>query len=528
MLKLQYRTKMALSLLLAVAMICSLLGRAMPAHAAASPIVDPKQIYTYETMVKDLKELSSAYPDLIKLSTIGESEYGRKLWRMDFGKGPAVILLNASHHAREWMTTTLLMYMVEDYAAAYASNDTYQKKAVRDLLDRVTFVVIPMVNPDGVTLQQKGLSAFPSNLHESLIRMNKGSRNFKRWKANAKGVDLNRQYPAGWSTISNAAPSNSYMNYKGSQPLQAKEAAAMAKLARELKPELAMSYHSSGEIIYWNYKTKAENLARDRALATKYANMTGYSLVAPSPNPSGGGFTDWFISEFGRPAMTPEIGRAVGDTHVPLSEWSRIWGQHRYTGWMLAIEGYKLWMDKQEAKEADGSIYLLATEKGYQWPSLDSKILNANKAGVYELLRVKGDWLEIKAASGRQWISERNALQQVEEAPSDMKVMLSKATDVYTSPLAGKPTAIKYADQKLTVQLAWKEWYMIKTSRGPLWVKKKQVTIVKKENPTPSPSPSASPSPSPSPSPLPSPSPSASPLPSDAPADDNETEQQPE
>ncbi|MFF2092339.1 M14 family zinc carboxypeptidase [Paenibacillus sp. NPDC058174] len=468
-----------LSLLVTTVLICSLFGSATPVHAAG--IVNQNQIYTYEAMIRDMNALAERYPDLITLSSIGESEYNRKLWRIDIGKGPAIILLNGSHHAREWMTTVLLMSMVENFASSYANNDTYNKIAVRDLLDRVTFVVIPMVNPDGVTLQQKGLSAFPSSVHESLIRMNKGSRDFKRWKANGKGVDLNRQYPAGWESIRNAASSNSYMNYKGQKPLQAKEAAAMAKLARELRPELAMSYHSSGEIIFWNYRTKTENLARDRALASQYASMTGYSLVAPSSNPSGGGFTDWFISEFGRPAMTPEIGRAVGDTHVPLSEWSRIWKQHRDTGWMLAIEGYELWLGKQDVKPGSGDFYLLSSETSYQWPSSDSKTTGSLKAGTYKLTRTKGDWLEVASGSSRVWISGRNALLGVTKAPEGLKVALSKDTGIYTTPLQTKATALSYADQKLTVRLVWKDWYQIQTSKGLFWVKTKQVSIVKEE-----------------------------------------------
>lgn len=58
-----------------------------------------------------------------------------------------------------------------------------------------------MVNPNGVTLQQRGLNAFPKKDHANLIRMNAGSKNFKRWKANAKGVDLNRNFSVDWGTV---------------------------------------------------------------------------------------------------------------------------------------------------------------------------------------------------------------------------------------------------------------------------------------------------------------------------------------
>ena len=33
--------------------------------------------------------------------------------------------------------------------------------------------------------------------------MNEGLENFERWKANGIGMDLNRQYPAGWKSLSN-------------------------------------------------------------------------------------------------------------------------------------------------------------------------------------------------------------------------------------------------------------------------------------------------------------------------------------
>ena len=112
----------------------------------------------------------------------------------------------------------------------------------------------------------------------------------------------------------------------------------MYDLTLSSKPEIAVAYHSSGEILYWNYKTKAENVIRDKAIAKAYANMTGYQLIQPQMNPSGGGFTDWFITQFGHPGLTPELGRAVGGDNVPLSEWGRIWQQQKNTVWLLAKE----------------------------------------------------------------------------------------------------------------------------------------------------------------------------------------------
>ncbi len=458
-----------------LSLLLVLVATAPPAFAA--PIVQPKQVYTYETMTRDMKALVERYPQLITMSSIGTSEYNRELWKLTIGNGPAVILLNGSHHAREWMTTTLLMKMAEQYAEGYTSSSSYEQIQLKELLERTTVVLVPMVNPDGVTLQQKGLSAFPEEARAALIQMNGGSDNFTRWKANAKGIDLNRQYPAGWETIHNNRSTYSYMNYKGSKPLQAKEAAAMAALARELQPQLAMSYHSSGEVIYWNYKTKQSNLARDRALAGAYASMTGYRLVQPSANPSGGGFTDWFITEFERPAMTPEIARAVSERHVPLSEWDRIWSQHKQSAWMLLYEGYQLWMSTQKAESAISEVYMPAQTTLYQYPGWKQKEIGTAAAGFYKQLRTKGDWIELQTGEGRGWVSANVLLSGIEPV-EDMMLQLGDGTSVYASPLQDRPTSLRYDGQKLKPLLVWQDWYMVEASGTPRWVRASQVTVI--------------------------------------------------
>ena len=147
----------------------------------SGPIVNPKQVYTYEIMSRDLKALASRYPDLIHLSTAGSSEYGRALWTADIGKGPAIILLLGSHHAREWITTINTMMLLDQMAQQYEQNAAvFGGYRARDLLDLVTFRIVPMVNPDGVALQQLGLSAFPAAVHASLIQMNNGSQEFQK------------------------------------------------------------------------------------------------------------------------------------------------------------------------------------------------------------------------------------------------------------------------------------------------------------------------------------------------------------
>ncbi|VEF47033.1 peptidase M14 carboxypeptidase A [Bacillus freudenreichii] len=305
--------------------------------------VNPNRVYSYNHMAEDIKKLQKAYPDLIKYKVVGKSEYGRNIYAVSLGKGKPTTFINGSHHAREWLTTNLNMYMVEQYAKAYQKNSKIKGYDVRKILNETTIWFIPMVNPDGVTLQQQGLKAFPKNTHASLIVMNNGSTNFKRWKANGKGVDLNRQYDAGWKTIKGNPGRPSYKNYKGKAPATASEVKAVLKLEAEIRPEIAVAYHSSGKILYWNYKQKSADYRRDHAYAKTIGKMTGYGLVYPGPNPSGGGFTDWFIQKRKRPGFTPEISRYVYETNPPLSEFNGAWRENQAVGLYVAQESAKLY-----------------------------------------------------------------------------------------------------------------------------------------------------------------------------------------
>ncbi|MBS4218967.1 M14 family metallocarboxypeptidase [Bacillus sp. FJAT-49711] len=311
-------------------------------------IVNPLKVYSYSNMINDIKKLQKAYPDLITYKVIGKSEYGRNIYAVSIGNGKPTTFINGAHHAREWITTNLNMYMLEQYAKAYYKKQKIQGYNVKSILNSTTIWFVPMVNPDGVTLQQQGLKAFPKSDHASLIKMNEGSKDFKRWKANAKGIDLNRQYDAGWKTIHSSPKAPSYKNFKGYSPASAAEVKAILKFDKEIDPEIAVAYHSSGKLLYWNYKQDAARYKRDHVYANVIGKMTGYALMYPGPNPSGGGYTDWFIQARKRPGFTPEIATYVYESSPPLSEFNGAWRENQAVGLYVAQESVKLYAARKK------------------------------------------------------------------------------------------------------------------------------------------------------------------------------------
>ncbi|PLR90767.1 M14 family zinc carboxypeptidase [Bacillus sp. T33-2] len=299
-------------------------------------IVNPNQVYTYETMAADIALLQQNYPYLIKTEVIGNSVDGRNIYAVKVGNGQKEITINGSHHAREHMTTNLLMEMIEQYAKSYADGTSFSGYDTTSLLNNVSIWFVPMVNPDGVSLVQKGHASAKNPQY--VLQLNNYSTDFSSWKANIRGVDLNRQYPADWANISGNTGRPSSQNFKGYSPLSEPEAIALYNFTRAHNFKTAVAYHSSGQILYWYFNQDSSVYNRDYNLALKYGALTGYSLVNPTSSPSGGGYTDWFIQDMRQPGFTPEISPYTYNKPVPLSNYASIWEQNKAAGLMLALD----------------------------------------------------------------------------------------------------------------------------------------------------------------------------------------------
>lgn len=452
--------------------------------------------YSYEIMQQDIEMLAERYPNAITYMTIGQTEFGRDLYAVRLGHGNTSIFINASHHGREWITTILVMNMLEAYAKAFEDRSTYLEYDVYNLLKDVSIWFVPMVNPDGVTLQQFGLSAFPKETWESLIRMNNGSNDFSSWKANASGIDLNRQYPADWENIiyNHAVPS--FKNHKGSIPLQTLETKALVDFTYRIDPEIAVAYHSSGEILYWYFHNKSENIERDYEITEHLAALTGYEPVKPRPNPSGGGYTDWFIQEFDRPGFTPEVGKYVEEQQVSLDAYSEIWRQNQEVGLYLAEKAYQLRLERQSSCDCEESLHVFRETAFYSEPTHRSVLEGVLNKGTWLSKRKYGDWYLIvipppstdhaaedivsahNIPQGEYWVHESEVLSSKIGIESvDMKLTLFDETVLYDAPITNRIREGSLRPQTVRAVRHHKDWFQINTWIGEKWIQPKRYHI---------------------------------------------------
>lgn len=301
-------------------------------------LLKPKKILSYEEMTYFLQVISLLYPEFTKLAPIGKSVEGKIIYAMRIGNGKKEVLLDASMHAREHMTTNVLAEMIDTYSIHYENKSIYAGYNVRNTLDQTSIWFVPMMNPDGVTLVQSGAKSLK---YGSLATKINGSSNFNRWKANIRGVDLNDNFSSKWEKIKGGNKKPAYMAYKGPSAFSEPEAKALREFVKNHAFKTYISYHSSGQIMYWFNYQKPAQMKRDKTLASGLSKMTGYKVMPPQYLPGSGSSADWFIQQTKMPGITLEISPYIGEKPVPLEKWEAIWRQNNKVGLYLALEASK-------------------------------------------------------------------------------------------------------------------------------------------------------------------------------------------
>lgn len=204
-----------------------------------------EEFHTYTELTSELQNIESSYPSIAKLYNLGTSVQGRTLWGLkitdnpDIEENEAEVRICGNHHGNELMSIELPLmlawYLVDNYAS-----DPY----IQDLVDNRETWIIPMVNPDGRTMNTR---------------------------YNANGIDLNRDYGYMWDG-EGGSPS------EFSQP----ETKVMRNHALDNCFVLSLSFHCSGDIVnyVWNYKGQpvADNdVVVD--LSNQYGSHNGYWVV---------------------------------------------------------------------------------------------------------------------------------------------------------------------------------------------------------------------------------------------------------
>ncbi len=264
--------------------------------------------HDYNAVREAVYAIKGRYP-FIELNTIGKSVMGKDIYTLTIGKGVSTVLYAAAFHGMERLTTLLVLRFAERLARALDDNTEISGIQARKALYGKSLVIVPQVNPDGCEISLKG-AAGCGYYAAKIYNMCEGD--FSRWNANARGVDINHNFDAGWEELQKIERAAGIYGpgptrYGGPSPESEPETCALTSYCRKNSVCHVLAFHSQGEEIYWRYGERTPE--KGKKMAEIFAASTGYTLEAPVGLASHGGFKDWFIEKFGRPGFTIEIGR---------------------------------------------------------------------------------------------------------------------------------------------------------------------------------------------------------------------------
>ena len=199
--------------------------------------------HSYRELEQDLLALEDAYPDLARISVIGQTVEGRNIYALkvsdnvNIDEAEAEVIFIGCHHAREWISVEI-PYLLGKYLVENYSSDSQ----VRDLVDESEVWIIPLLNPDGL---------------EYSIHF------YRYWRKNRRdngdgtyGIDLNRNYGYEWGYDNEGSSPFTFSDvYRGPSAFSEPETRAIRNLFAQRNFNALISYHSYSQVILypWGY-----------------------------------------------------------------------------------------------------------------------------------------------------------------------------------------------------------------------------------------------------------------------------------
>lgn len=207
---------------------------------------------TNETIVSRLRGYAGRpYVDLVELSPRRTPELNLPIYGLRIGArategGVPQVLVVATQHAREWVTTEAAMSLIDHYVEQYAVVGSPEHMALQDIV----LLVVPVSNPDGYEYTQTA--------HREPQPSDWSIRRDWRPTRDACSVDMNRNFPfsrkqpgAGSSCVALSSGANS--TYHGGDTTRLEAQASMdAQRDPDFPTVLALNVHSYGQLVLYS------------------------------------------------------------------------------------------------------------------------------------------------------------------------------------------------------------------------------------------------------------------------------------
>ena len=270
-------------------------------------------VYDYEALCDALERLSRTFGVLPRV--VGRTILGRAVFALELGAEHTRSLLLCGESGDEGALCDLTLRFCGSLLSAERESALLCGVDVRCALKESGITVVPCLNPDGLTLRAHGAAA-AGPLRRFLQPLMQPD---VPWKANAGGVDLRRQYPAGFSaardlSILRGLASPGASGFCGDSPLSEHESRALCGLCRKGRFRHVLHLKKGDPALLG---TSGQSGREKAALCAKLLSQEGNLPLLPDDD-GDGTFSRWFAETAGRPVFTAQTGN--GNAPLPEKE----------------------------------------------------------------------------------------------------------------------------------------------------------------------------------------------------------------
>jgi murein tripeptide amidase MpaA len=271
--------------------------------------------HTVEDILAWLKDLAAKHPDLATLVKVGTSYEGRDIMAIKItGKSNGNLTdaakpgvwLDGGLHAREWITTSVIQYVINTLLTSYGTDAEITK-----MVDAVEWTLLPVFNPDGYSYTWT-----KDRMWRKTRSPNKGLFSL------CTGTDPNRNWAFHWGeagTSSNPC-SDSYEGASAFSEIEVKSVADYIQANKNINAYV--NFHSYSQLWMgpWGYTSEKskdfdaqETLAENMVAAIKAVHGTSFQPgpIATTIYPASGSSADW---TYGVCNITYSYGVELRDT----------------------------------------------------------------------------------------------------------------------------------------------------------------------------------------------------------------------
>ena len=263
--------------------------------------------FNYNALQEHIEKIEESF-DFVSISSIGKSWCKRNVYSLSIGEGESSVLFLSDFSDTAGITSEILLTFFERLCIAYKNDLKISAVKIRSILRDQKIVIVPITNPDGLEISySNGENAL---CYKGLVQK-AADNNFTKWISNARGVEIDKNFPYRFSDAQSTVIKPYAFGYKGPSETSEPETKAIVSVCKDIRPKYAITLSCSGEYI----SCQCSKCASDCAMMMQvFKSVSGLPIKRIKPCEAYGSFGAWFAKSFSAPSFCFSVSkRSVAD-----------------------------------------------------------------------------------------------------------------------------------------------------------------------------------------------------------------------